>query len=123
RHSERALSLDATTRQGGGTMDWDGVATGGKLAEKWKAFVVSRQDELGTFLQFDPVLGGADSSPAGSLAGVPFAVKDNIAVRGFRLTCGSRMLRDFVSPYSATVIERLKKAGAVVAGKTNLDEF
>jgi aspartyl-tRNA(Asn)/glutamyl-tRNA(Gln) amidotransferase subunit A len=104
-------------------MDWNGVATGGKQAEKWKAFVEARQEDLGTFLQFDPALGSADSSPEGPLAGVPFAVKDNIAVRGFRLTCGSRMLRDFVSPYSATVIELLQKAGAVVAGKTNLDEF
>ena len=104
-------------------MDWSGVATGAKQADKWKAFVESRQKELGTFLQFDPVLGSTDASPDGPLAGVPFAVKDNIAVRGFRLTCGSRMLRDFVSPYSATVIERLQKAGGVVAGKTNLDEF
>jgi aspartyl-tRNA(Asn)/glutamyl-tRNA(Gln) amidotransferase subunit A len=104
-------------------MDWNGVATGGKQAEKWKAFVEARQEDLGTFLQFDPALGSADSSPEGPLAGMPFAVKDNIAVRGFRLTCGSRMLRDFVSPYSATVIERLQKAGGVVAGKTNLDEF
>ncbi|MGO9307403.1 MAG: Asp-tRNA(Asn)/Glu-tRNA(Gln) amidotransferase subunit GatA [Spirochaetia bacterium] len=104
-------------------MDWDGVATGEKSAAKWRAFVESRQGDLGTFLQFDPVLGSADTSPGGPLAGVPFAVKDNIAVRGFRLTCGSRMLRDFVSPYSATVVEKLQQAGGVVAGKTNLDEF
>ena len=104
-------------------MDWSGVATSRNSAEKWKVFVEARQKDLGSFLQFDPQLGSADSSPEGPLAGVPFAVKDNIAVRGFRLTCGSRMLRDFVSPYSATVIERLQKAGAVVAGKTNLDEF
>jgi len=104
-------------------MDWRGVATGGKQADTWKAFVEARQKDLGTFLQFDPALGTADSSPEGALAGVPFAVKDNIAVRGFRLTCGSRMLRDFVSPYTATVVENLQKAGAVVAGKTNLDEF
>jgi aspartyl-tRNA(Asn)/glutamyl-tRNA(Gln) amidotransferase subunit A len=104
-------------------MDWNGVATHSRSAEKWKAFVEARQKDLGSFLQFDPVLGCVDSSPEGPLAGVPFAVKDNIAVRGFRLTCGSRMLRDFVSPYSATVIEKLLKAGGVVAGKTNLDEF
>jgi aspartyl-tRNA(Asn)/glutamyl-tRNA(Gln) amidotransferase subunit A len=104
-------------------MDWNGVATSNTHAEKWKAFVLARQKDLGTFLQFDPSLGSADSSPVGPLAGVPFAVKDNIAVQGFRLTCGSRMLRDFVSPYSATVVERLQKAGGVVAGKTNLDEF
>jgi len=104
-------------------MDWSGVTTTMKSSEKWKAFVESRQKDLGSYLQFDPERGSADSSPEGPLAGVPFAVKDNIAVRGFRLTCGSRMLRDFVSPYSATVIERLQKAGGIVAGKTNLDEF
>jgi len=104
-------------------MDWSGVGTSRKSAEKWKAFVESRQKDLGSYLQFDPELGSVDTSPEGPLAGIPFAVKDNIAVRGFRLTCGSRMLRDFVSPYSATVVKRLQKAGGIVAGKTNLDEF
>jgi aspartyl-tRNA(Asn)/glutamyl-tRNA(Gln) amidotransferase subunit A len=104
-------------------MDWSGVATSRSSAEKWKAYVAARQKDIGSYLQFDPVLGSTDASAGGPLAGVPFAVKDNIAVRGFRLTCGSRMLRDFVSPYSATVIERLQKAGGIVAGKTNLDEF
>ncbi|MGA2642540.1 MAG: Asp-tRNA(Asn)/Glu-tRNA(Gln) amidotransferase subunit GatA [Spirochaetia bacterium] len=104
-------------------MEWNGVTTSGKSAEKWRAFVEARQRDLGTFLQFDPALGSADSSSEGPLVGVPFAVKDNIAVRGFRLTCGSRMLRDFVSPYTATVVEKLQAAGGVVAGKTNLDEF
>jgi aspartyl-tRNA(Asn)/glutamyl-tRNA(Gln) amidotransferase subunit A len=104
-------------------MDWHGVAAEGKTRERWKAFVASRQDQLGCFLQFDPALGAADAASSGPLAGVPFAVKDNIAVLGFRLTCGSRMLRDFVSPYSATVVEKLQRAGGIVAGKANLDEF
>jgi len=104
-------------------VDWDGVAVDAKAAQKWKAHVQTRDKDVGAFLQFDPSLGAADSAPAGVLAGVPFAVKDNIAVRGFRLTCGSRMLEKFVSPYSATAVRRLQDAGAVVAGKTNLDEF
>jgi aspartyl-tRNA(Asn)/glutamyl-tRNA(Gln) amidotransferase subunit A len=104
-------------------LDWNGVATSPKASQKWKAHVEARQKDVGAFLQFDPALGSADSTADGPFAGVPFAVKDNIAVRGFRLTCGSRMLRDFVSPYSATVVKRLQEAGAVVAGKTNLDEF
>jgi aspartyl-tRNA(Asn)/glutamyl-tRNA(Gln) amidotransferase subunit A len=104
-------------------VDWTGVATSTKAAQKWKAHVEIRDRDLGCFLQFDPGLGSADSAATGPLAGVPFAVKDNIAVWGFRLTCGSRMLADFVSPYSATAIRRLQAAGAVVAGKTNLDEF
>jgi aspartyl-tRNA(Asn)/glutamyl-tRNA(Gln) amidotransferase subunit A len=57
------------------------------------------------------------------LLGVPFAAKDNIAVTGVPLTCASRMLEGYVSPYGATVIERLSNAGAVLVGKTNLDEF
>jgi len=59
----------------------------------------------------------------GSLHGVPIAVKDIISVEGSRTTAGSRILEGYVSPYSATAIERLADAGAVILGKTNLDEF
>jgi aspartyl-tRNA(Asn)/glutamyl-tRNA(Gln) amidotransferase subunit A len=109
-------------------MNWHEVATAKAALTRWKAFVESRDAEIGSFLQFDPDLGAAQAAPAGAagalaLAGVPFAVKDNIAVRGFGLTCGSRMLKSLVSPYTATAVERLQLAGGVVAGKTNLDEF
>jgi len=57
------------------------------------------------------------------LAGVPLSIKDNLCTRGIRTTCSSRMLETFVPPYESTVTERLWQAGAVLLGKTNLDEF
>lgn len=59
----------------------------------------------------------------GALDGIPFAVKDNISVGGLPLTCASRILSGYVSPYDATAVALLEKSGAVLLGKTNLDEF
>jgi len=67
--------------------------------------------------------GAAVGDGVGPLAGVPVAVKDNLAVAGRPLTCASRILRGYVSPFDATAVARLRAAGAVIVGKTNLDEM
>ena len=84
--------------------------------------------ELGAYLYLDRE--GAltraralDQGPRGALFGLPVAVKDNIAVRGWPSTSGSALLRDYRAPFDATVVERLREAGAVLLGATNLDEF
>ena len=64
----------------------------------------------------------ADTTP-GSLLGVPVAIKDNIATLHHPTTCGSKILRGYVSPYESTVVRKLREAGAVPFGKTNMDEF
>jgi aspartyl-tRNA(Asn)/glutamyl-tRNA(Gln) amidotransferase subunit A len=87
---------------------------------------------LGAFLHIDEsaALAEADqaderraSGESSPLLGVPVAVKDNICVAGQPTTCASRILEGFVPPYTAACVERLREAGAVVLGKTNLDEF
>jgi aspartyl-tRNA(Asn)/glutamyl-tRNA(Gln) amidotransferase subunit A len=65
--------------------------------------------------------GSVDELPA--LTGIPLAIKDVITVEGVQVTCGSKILEGYVAPYQATVIDRLRAAGAVILGKTNTDEF
>ncbi len=63
---------------------------------------------------------GASMDP---LLGIPLAIKDNFLMRGVRTTCASKILTNFISPYDGTVVAKLRSAGSVFAGKTNLDEF
>ncbi len=75
--------------------------------------------DLNAFITEETIDGASD----GPLAGKRIAVKDNISTEGVRTTCGSKMLEDYVPPYDATVVERLKEAGASIVGKANMDEF
>lgn len=122
---------------------WKTVLSTETSRTAYQAAVLARDEELGAFLEFDPGRGAAitaehcleavnrpqrntDHPPESALKAVeqlPFAVKDNIAVGTFSLTCGSRLLERFRSPYSATAVARLCAAGATVVGKTNMDEF
>jgi aspartyl-tRNA(Asn)/glutamyl-tRNA(Gln) amidotransferase subunit A len=65
----------------------------------------------------------AAGKPLPSLGGVPVAIKDVLSTRGITTTCGSKILRNYMPPYDATAVARLEKAGAIILGKTNCDEF
>jgi aspartyl-tRNA(Asn)/glutamyl-tRNA(Gln) amidotransferase subunit A len=65
----------------------------------------------------------ANRKPAGPLDGIPIALKDIYCMEGVETTCGSKILRGYVPPYDATVVRKLKQAGAVIVGKLNMDEF
>ena len=106
-----------------------------KITEELKSYCKEWEAKIGAFteLRFDGIakIDNKSDSSFGALpdnaktliANLPFAVKDNIAVKDFLLTCGSKLLADFRSPYSATAVQKLKALGATVIGKTNMDEF
>ena len=113
-----------------------GLETGdldaGALVAASSERILRQEPALNALITFDPEGCSAAAGRAGHrirrglagpLSGIPFVVKDNIHVQGMRLTCGSRILGSFTSPFSATVVERLEAAGAVVLAKANMDEF
>jgi len=93
-----------------------------KVEPKVNAFVtVNSEEALEQARALDKKI--RDGQDAGALAGVALSIKDNICVKGLRTTCASKMLESYVPPYDATVVRRLKQAGAIIIGKVNLDEF
>ena len=104
-----------------------------EVVDEHLAAIAGREPEIHAFnaVLADEARAAADAvdatiaagDDAGPLAGVPVALKDNLCTRGIATTCGSRILEGWCPPYDATVVERLRAAGAVAVGKTNLDEF
>ena len=81
-------------------------------------------DEEGAYAQAEEIQKKIDAGElAGPLAGVPVAVKDNMCIEGQLTTCSSKILSNFKPTYTAEAVENLRKAGAVIIGKTNMDEF
>jgi aspartyl-tRNA(Asn)/glutamyl-tRNA(Gln) amidotransferase subunit A len=120
-----AIEVAATVRSG--------ERSASEVLEEHLAAMDAREDEVHAFnlVLADEARAAADAVDAavaagtdpGPLAGVPVALKDNMCTRGIPTTCSSRILEGWRPPYDATVVERLAAAGAVIVGKTNLDEF
>ena len=90
-------------------------------ASRLNIFIAVNPDAVSDARRIDGVVrSGGDP---GRLAGVPVSIKDNICTAKMPTTCASKMLEGYVSPYEATVVERLRSQGAVIVGKTNMDEF
>ena len=111
----------------------DGATTARATVDEHLARIDEREGDINAFMTVTAAAAraAADAVDAklaageavGPLAGVPIALKDNMCTRGVRTTCSSKILGDWQPPYDATVVSRLADAGAIVVGKTNMDEF
>jgi aspartyl-tRNA(Asn)/glutamyl-tRNA(Gln) amidotransferase subunit A len=100
------------------------------LPEGFESYYKTWEEKIGAFIEFSPekdvpvsAAVPAAAPGAAALKGLPFAVKDNISIEGFGVSCGSKLLANVRAPYTATAALKLLAAGSVPVGKTNLDEF
>lgn len=122
--TKTAIELTASIREGKIKSEEVTSACLGQIEKhnsRLKAFIRTADDALFKAREVDTKV--ARGEKQGPLAGVPIAIKDLLCTKGLVTTAASKMLHNFVPPYSATVVERLESAGAIVIGKTNLDEF
>ncbi len=101
---------------------WTSVLTDDVIAS-YTQYIQETDRQIDSFLSIKIDKELSSDAQDSLLRGLPFAVKDNIAVKGLSLSCASRMLEPLISPYTATAVQSLLSAGAQVVGKTNLDEF
>lgn len=93
-----------------------------RVEDRINAYVtLTREAAAKKAKEIDKRIGG--NEPVGTLAGIPIAFKDNICTLGVRTTCASHMLENYIPPYDATVVERIKQQDGIIIGKTNMDEF
>ncbi len=102
-----------------------------QLAQSYLEAIKAKNSDLNAYLEiYDDVINQAEEADRkikngekGELLGIPLAVKDNILIKGRKVSAASKILENYVATYDATVIEKLKKSGAVFLGRTNMDEF
>lgn len=119
------LDLNELTIKKALSMISSGEISAAELTGEYYKRIDKVDSEIGAYITLcrEHAMNRADKCDGGPLSGIPMAVKDNMCTKNIETTCGSRMLEKFKPPYTATAVEKLDEAGAVMLGKLNMDEF